>query len=785
MWRSPRGDRLDPPVAREVSVGLLTLLLAACSSPTLTTPDCVSVSDCGALHLCVDGACVLDPNALQPCAAHTDCPGGSYCDDTTRRCTDRRRSCDAVECAPGTWCEAATGECRSGPQACAADDDCTDAYCDTALGVCRLCVDSAHCPAGWVCSAGACISERPECTNDGQCRPPTTVCEGALCVGGCGKIDSPVVCATDEVCDEATGRCIADGGCRIDLECAPPSTVCERGVCVAGCGAAGCGTGEVCDDTTGRCVPESTGAMCTDDSGCAPPVTVCEAQVCVAGCGQPNGPVCGAEEICEAGRCAPRPSCTSDAECPIAAPVCDAGLCRPGCDQAGGPTCAANEVCNAGTGRCELPRCATDADCAAPTPTCNTATGICYACAARVDCPTTKPECAPSGLCFACAADSECASPTPTCNAGACVGCASDADCSGTTPVCDLASGACRGCASNTECTTPPICSPSGQCTGCTSNADCAGATPACHVPSATCVECVTKDDCPASAPACDGATSTCIGCTSNADCAGATPACHVPSGLCLACVSNADCAAPTPTCAATTATCVGCATTGCPNGQVCGANGSCEAPLGALGATCNADADCLSSVCFDYGAGPRCTRSCGRPADCDAGFGCHMFSGARMCIPVASAPAVAEAIDCTTDADCGGGNRCVWLEEQPGRWDQRCRGALGPQPAQGNCNSYFDCQNGICSVGVQSPNNLFCRQPCDHDGQCTNGFFCTYISHPGQNFVQATKACVPVPSSFGSCSRDAQCAPNEVCQVIVHSMSGGLTYLYNGCAPR
>ena len=106
---------------------------------------------------------------------------------------------------------------------------------------------------------------------------------------------------------------------------------------------------------------------------------------------------------------------------------------------------------------------------------------------------------------------------------------------------------------------------------------------------------------------------------------------------------SDADCAAPTPTCAAATATCVGCATTGCPTGQTCGADGRCAAAPSALGASCAQDADCASRVCFDYGAGPRCTRSCGRPADCDAGFGCHMFSGARMCIPTASAPAAAQ----------------------------------------------------------------------------------------------------------------------------------------------
>lgn len=673
--------------------------------------------------------------------------------------------------------------------ACAIDADCPASHCDTATGVCRECVDASHCASGWACEVGRCVSVRPECSSDDLCRPPSTICEGALCVAGCGAPGSAVVCGAGEVCDEATGRCFVDGGCRLDIECAPPDTVCERGACVAGCRTAGCGAEEICDDTTGRCEPKSTGNACTLDSECAPPITICEGGTCKRGCGRSGGPICADDELCaDTGRCVARPSCSSDADCPAAAPLCEANVCQPGCDQAGGRTCVGDEVCDPGTGRCEIPRCSSDANCNGATPNCNLATGDCYACTEREDC--TNAECdAATGACFSCSSDAQCSAPTPSCDitTGLCTGCKTDGECGGGTPVCDR--GACRGCASNAECGNgqPPICNTqTGQCTGCTSNAECGGSTPVCHRPSSTCVACVSNVDCPSNAPVCDQATSSCTGCTSNADCGGNTPACHVPSGLCLGCVSNANCAAPTPTCNGATATCVGCATTGCPGGQTCnGATGQCDAPLGALGASCSSHADCVSNVCFDYGAGSRCTRSCGRTADCGGGFACHMFSGARMCIPPGSAPASAEAIDCTTDADCGGGNRCVWLEASPGRWDQRCRGSLGPGGAQASCLGYLDCANGICTVGVQSPNSRFCRQPCDFDGQCANGFFCAYVDFPGQSFVQAAKACVPLSSSFGACARDSQCAPNEVCRVIVYSMSGGLTYLYNGCAPR
>jgi hypothetical protein len=279
-------------------------------------------------------------------------------------------------------------------------------------------------------------------------------------------------------------------------------------------------------------------------------------------------------------------------------------------------------------------------------------------------------------------------------------------------------------------------------------------------------VGCVTSADCGGSTPVCETASGACRGCTGDSECGGATPTCHVPSGLCLECVSNADCGGAAPTCDPSTGTCV-------------------LLPPQPLGASCAANAECLSEVCWDLGQGGRCTRSCNAPFDCDNGTTCHMLNGARICIDPQQAPSAAEDVDCTTDADCGGGNLCVWVEDSPGHFDHVCRGPLGSQQPQTQCGGGNACRNGVCTIAVNTGGAL-CRYTCANDDDCPNNFACLYIDYPGQSYVQAVKACLPVQSPDPPvCGLDGDCSVNEVCAIYDDGSSGGLQYWSNACAPR
>lgn len=390
-------------------------------------------------------------------------------------------------------------------------------------------------------------------------------------------------------------------------------------------------------------------------------------------------------------------------------------------------------------------------------------------CTGDLDCPAPIPHCdVTEGVCRACLTDEHCTSGW-SCQGGTCTapeeapGCTADDECAPPSTVCVDAA-----------------CAPGCKETGCSGTGECNSATGRCEAPEG----CLSDADCPAATPVCDPISGACRGCTASSDCGAPTPVCHVPSGLCFECVTEMDCSAPTPVCNASTGTCEGCTPGLCSPDETCNTTtGACEPTLVPLGEACSADADCASSVCFDFGDGGRCIRACTSGADCDGGTSCYMIDGARVCLLASTAPARAEEIDCTTDADCGG-STCVWLEASSGRWDQRCMDPVGPGAPQSECFDDEDCYNGVCTFGINDSSN-FCRHTCAIDGDCPADFACVYVDYPGQSYVQSVKVCLPVDApSPATCGVNAHCEPGELCKVLDAGSQGSMRYLANVCLP-
>jgi hypothetical protein len=154
------------------------------------------------------------------------------------------------------------------------------------------------------------------------------------------------------------------------------------------------------------------------------------------------------------------------------------------------------------------------------------------------------------------------------------------------------------------------------------------------------------------------------------------------------------------------------------------------------------------------------------------------MLNGARMCLDPTTAPAEAEDIDCTTNADCAQGTLCVWVEDAPGHFDQQCRGPLGNQQPQTSCSSGLNCQNGVCTPGINIGGAL-CRYTCSRHNQCPGGFTCSYVDYPGQSYTQSVKACLPVAAA-NVCGVDGDCSGGNICGV----HPDGANSWANACAP-
>jgi hypothetical protein len=657
------------------SLSLATLcLLAACEGSPISGGACVTNLNCPADEQCVGGVCV--PAQVAGCKNDDACSIGEYCDTADGVCkTIEIVGCTTDEiCPPDQRCNTLTGVCVQGRRSCTDEAQCTaiGKHCDTTVGQCVDCLTMSHCPSPNICFKGSCVDpSQGMCMTDVQCNPPVSVCNNGICAPGCDVPGAPT-CPLGTFCNTGTGHC--DAGqvtCMNDSECSPPASICESGQCIPGCtqiGGLQCTGGFVCNASSGRCEPASG---CTNDAQCGAPAQICESGQCVPGCGQPGAPACVAGTVCDTGtgRCVTvQGPCMNDTECGAPTGVCETGQCVPGCGQVGGIQCTGNTVCNTTSGRCDPggPVCMGDQDCAPPTTICNLGNGAC------------DPGCSTTG----------CVSPE-VCNAA--TGHCYDPGMQGGTQPLNAACTAASECQSS-------VCFDFGGSIG------------------RRCVaSCGTSGDCPASFTCYDyfGARM----CISNqlvanatfTDPAGATCADHTEcksyycDNVCIeSCAENSDC-----------------------GGGQCKWDeyspdfyiSACNGPLGAggNGASCTANNQCRSGVC--YGSGT-CGDLCGSTADCPNGNICG-FVNFSVCQVSVFGGCLQWAVNFV--------KACIATTH-------------GTGPIGTPCTDAGPCRDGLCHIALSR-----CTGVCSRNADCPSSDVCgveQYGDLDGTNIY--VNVCVP-----------------------------------------
>ncbi|MEL7367978.1 MAG: hypothetical protein AAFN74_03630 [Myxococcota bacterium] len=232
---------------------------------------CSIDSECGRppVDVCVDARCIkgcAEPDGLT-------CSGDTICDVTSGRCVEDdtcridfdcgppQRICENDRCVPG---------CGAQPQRCTVGAE----VCDT--------------------NTGRCVDLPGRCMRDAQCEPPMTVCQGQQCVPGCGQPGGIQCIGAGATCIAETGRCSGAMGCSFDSDCMNADLVCVEDRCIARCDRGGiCAADEVCNPADGRCMRsgEPLGASCTIDGQCEDSVCIevtsnmTPVRVCARPCG--------------------------------------------------------------------------------------------------------------------------------------------------------------------------------------------------------------------------------------------------------------------------------------------------------------------------------------------------------------------------------------------------------------------------------------------------------------------------------------------------------------------
>lgn len=232
----------------------------------------------------------------------------------------------ACPCAAGFVCDDAIGICvrelamrdaglppeDSGVhEDAAAPDAAEDSGVSPDVAPIPECARDTECMMGRICSAGACtdgcatkgcdpnetcdpsghcFSNALACTRAEDCNPPDHVCVGSTCAPGCAV--GMGSCAENQVCDLASGYCVAAPECSLIEPCPDRAFSCAEGLCLRSCDAPSavpCLGGSTCN-AIGRCTGVQLGDFCQDDGQCAsglcyslndPP-----AQFCTMACGR-------------------------------------------------------------------------------------------------------------------------------------------------------------------------------------------------------------------------------------------------------------------------------------------------------------------------------------------------------------------------------------------------------------------------------------------------------------------------------------------------------------------
>jgi hypothetical protein len=161
----------------------------------------------------------------------------------------------AGACSRDSDCRLSTLHCDTVSGACVAcidDSQCTDPnlrICDSALNSCVQCGVDGDCAIGQECEPTThhCVSS---CADGGSCPASAPHCTGGYCLG-CTTNGDCATSAAGNVCDTATGQCVA---CTSDAQCPSQLRRCDRttDTCVACLTSADCHD-NFCDPTTHTC----------------------------------------------------------------------------------------------------------------------------------------------------------------------------------------------------------------------------------------------------------------------------------------------------------------------------------------------------------------------------------------------------------------------------------------------------------------------------------------------------------------------------------------------------
>jgi hypothetical protein len=759
---------------------------------------------CQSLTCSTGSVCM--PAGADRCWVDADCPGASYCDRVSTRCSAKLAAGAPI------------------PDDGLHDATCVDAAAVCASGLCNGNTNTCAGVNGSVCVDGAaCVGNT--CGNNGRCG--IAVGDGACTPDTAAAVCQSGRCSAASVCQPATvGGCWVDADCGASEYCAAMALECQAklgaggalpidrlhdGICASALAATVCSSGN-CNPVTNTCAG-AAGAACTSADLCV--VNVCNAAGSCgfdlgAGTCQSNNALtqCASGLCSSAGVClsSVAGSCWADADCPTnsfcarATATCHAKLaggtplltdaihdgqctdalalavCATGACNTLGQTCssAVGTRCT-GPGECTNNTCGNNLKCglttgAGPCTTQN-ATELCQSGV----CGPQSGVCVPSGT-GGCGTDADCSAPqfcdgiALTCLLRLGTGTSLPSD--GKHGVClngrnsACGTGLCNGmtntCANpnGTTCTQAQtcvsnVCGRNGKCglddgqPGCTVVTASVCQTGVCTA-TGVCgtLGCATDAGCPVASAFCDASVGLC---KAKLEVGQMLPSDSVHDGECNSSLSGAVCA--TGTCNATTKTCAlanaeACHTDGECAINACGADGMCGLADGESGCTTATATLCRSGLCSPKGN--RCLPTgigrCAVDTDC---------AGATFCAPATLSCVARLANGTAIPKDGLHGDGCL-----PGNATAVCvSGLCNPVtttcagPTGGACTKSGECANGVCGA------NGLCGKvdgtgPCD---DATGAALC-------QSGLCNARLGLCKPKAPGACLEDTDCGADSFC---------------------